>query len=387
MVNKNESIILKEKVASFKSLLMKKISIFQHLLPKTITPQRLIEIAMISIMDNPRLMSCSLESLYRAILKSAEVGLPIGSYHQWSCVVPYWNKNTNRYDARFQIMYQGIVKLVYDNDKIYLDSQVVYLNDDFDYGFNYGETNEPFIKHKPSLSNRGELIAVYAVAKKDNEVLKIEIMNKEQIYKIRERSKTYQDDVDKKTHESFWFTAEEEAWRKTCIHRIKKYLPLSQKTEETLEQDSKTDFEYDTNMLSDITDIPDAKEPQRLSQQKTVFIQEPAVFIQEPDDIPESIAVDIPKPVKEKVSSPQESDVGLPPRQETPTPQEVFPASATGGASPFQKLIEKLEITTTEKGLESNLKSFTWVIKEATTEEMARLDRIVSKKREEFKGK
>ncbi len=376
MVNKNESIILKEKVASFRSLLMKKISIFQHLLPKTITPQRLIEIAMISIMDNPRLMSCSLESLYRAILKSAEVGLPIGSYHQWSCVVPYWNKNTNRYDARFQIMYQGIVKLVYDNDKIYLDSQVVYVNDDFDYGFNYGEINQPFIKHKPSLSNRGELIAVYAVAKKDNEVLKIEIMNKEQIYKIRERSKTYQDDVDKKTHESFWFTAEEEAWRKTCIHRIKKYLPLSQKTEETLEQDSKTDFEYDTNMLSDITNIPDVKEPQRLSQQK-----------QEPDDIPESIAVDIPKPVKEKVSSPHESDVGLPHRQETPTPQEVSPVSATGGASPYHKLTEKIEIATTTVVLNNLLKTFEWVIKEMTVEEKAKIDKLVSKKREEFKGR
>lgn len=87
-------------------------------------------------------------------------------------------------------------------------------------------------------------------------------------------------------------------------------------------------------------------------------------------------------------SSPQESDVGLPPRQETSTPQEAPPLpQPQGGTSPFNKLVEKIELTMTAVSLNNLLKTFEWVIKEITVEEKAKIDKLVSKKREEFKGR
>jgi recombination protein RecT len=108
----------------------------------------------------------------------------------------------------------------------------VYENDEFDYQLG----DEEKIHHKPTLRNRGALIAVYSiVVMKDGEKSR-EVMSVDDVNAIRKRSRS--------PDKGPWATDFDEMAKKTVIRRHAKRLPMSTDLDGLVTRDD--DFEEPT---------------------------------------------------------------------------------------------------------------------------------------------
>ena len=124
-------------------------------------------------------------SLFGSIMYFAEIGLPFNTPEGFGYILPYKNRGT--LEANPIIGYKGLIEIAYRNPKMKsIRIQAVYENDEFEY--EYG-TNE-YIKHKPSMSNRGALSGVYAIAKMENIEPLFVVVHKEELLRIQKLSKS-----------------------------------------------------------------------------------------------------------------------------------------------------------------------------------------------------
>jgi recombination protein RecT len=215
-------------------------------LPKHLEADRILRIALTEIRRNPKLLDASRESLLGAVMLSAQLGLepgPLGHCY----LIPYYNSKTKSYEVQFQLGYKGMLDLVRRSGQIeMIDAHVVYENDEFD--FQYGL--EPKLYHKPVLQNRGNPIAVYAVAKFKDGGFSYLVMSVEDVEKIRKRSKAADNGP--------WVTDWEAMAKKTAIKQLCKYLPLSIEVQRGLAADETTKKVDETiEQPAEILDQPD----------------------------------------------------------------------------------------------------------------------------------
>ena len=223
-------------------LITKSKSQFAMALGKAIDPERFTRIAITTLRQNPKLLQCSEISLLGALMQSAQLGLEPNLLGQ-SYLIPFQNKG--KMECQFQIGYKGLIKLFYNSSNAQLlDVHEVYQNDQFDYEF--GLT--PCLTHKPALSNRGDVIAYYAIAKLKEGATSFAVLSKEDaINHAKKFSQAY------KGGYSPWQTNFDEMAKKTVIKMVLKYMPLS--TERFIMQDE-TIKHYDMNSF-DMTESPD----------------------------------------------------------------------------------------------------------------------------------
>lgn len=215
-----------------KGYLMKHISVINDVAASTLTPDRMVRLVCAAVSKDAQLAKCSPMSILRSVAQAASMGLEPFDGRNEVHLVPRWNKHAKCLEATCLVGYPGLIRLATDTGKTnYLDAQVVYAKDDFDYGLG----DEPFVKHRPYLGkDRGERIAVYAVAKLATGERKIELIPYHEIQEIRDRSV----DSDKF---SPWKTDESEMARKTGIRRLAKYLPKSKALAAALEHQARTE--------------------------------------------------------------------------------------------------------------------------------------------------
>ena len=192
---------------------------FKAALPAHIPAERFARVGMTAIQNNPDLLKCDRRSLWNAMMRAAQDGLlPDG---RDGAIVAYKGK------AQWMPMIGGIRKKVRNSGEISTwDVQCVYQNDQFD--FELGD--EPFIRHKPALTNRGSMIAAYSVAKLKDGSLSREVMSIEEIEGVRGKSKAefgpWNDPV-------FY----PEMVRKTVARRHSKLLPMSSDLDDLIRRD------------------------------------------------------------------------------------------------------------------------------------------------------
>lgn len=190
-------------------------------LPKHLTADRIIQMSTTLISRNPDLKECTTESLIGAVMQASILGFEPVAALGHCYFVPFRNKhNGNRQEVQFIIGYKGMIDLARRSDQIKtIYAQAVYSNDEFEYTFGL----EPDITHKPALSNRGEITHFYAVAKYMNGGVSFEVMSKDDVNKIRSRSKANGSSF------SPWANPDDypEMGKKTVIRRLFKYLPIS----------------------------------------------------------------------------------------------------------------------------------------------------------------
>ena len=216
------------KPKTIRTLLEKMKPEIMKVLPKHLDPDRILRIALTEIRRNPRLLDATRESLLGAVMLSAQLGLepgPLGHCY----LIPYYNSKTKSYEVQFQLGYKGMLDLVRRSGQIeMIDAHVVYENDEFDYQYGL----EPKLCHKPVLQNRGNPIAVYAVAKFKDGGFSYLVMSVEDVEKIRKRSKAADNGP--------WVTDWEAMAKKTAIKQLCKYLPLSIEVQRGLAADETT---------------------------------------------------------------------------------------------------------------------------------------------------
>lgn len=156
-----------------------------QILPKHLRPEKIINIAINIITKSPKLAMCSVESIIGGIITSSILGLELNTPLQLAYLIPYKDKNNNLY-AEFMLGYKGMMELAYRNQRVKtIFTADVREGDEFYYEIGLN----PTIKHVPNINERGNIRLVYAVATLNNGGTVFEILNKDQIEKIRAKSK------------------------------------------------------------------------------------------------------------------------------------------------------------------------------------------------------
>jgi recombination protein RecT len=181
---------------------------FKAALPPHVSVEKFVRVTLTAVQTNPQLLEADRRTLFAAATKAAQMGLlPDG---REGAIVTFKNQ------AQWMPMVGGVMKLVRNSGEISTWSvQAVYENDNFEFALG----DDEHISHKPALSNRGKLIAVYSiVTMKDGEKSR-EVMSVEDVEAIRKRSRS--------GNAGPWVTDFAEMAKKTVVRRHSKRLPLS----------------------------------------------------------------------------------------------------------------------------------------------------------------
>ena len=241
-IEKAKTVISGVQIITVKDFMEKQRDLIARVLPKTITPERMLGIFTMILKSSPILSSCSQKSLIGAVIQTAQLGLQPGNMGHVH-LVPFTNRGIK--EVQLIIGYKGFVELVNRSGKAsILNAEVVYEKDQFQYeqGLN------PILRHIPALGERGEKIGVYCIAKNllANEKVFV-YLQKEEIEKVKNASRAADSDY------SPWKTWPEEMWKKTAVKRISKLLPLSAEEQAAIGADETIKTKIDEEMVS----VPD----------------------------------------------------------------------------------------------------------------------------------
>lgn len=189
-------------------------------LPKELTPDRLMTLALVAATKTPKLYECSPESIALAIIRVAQWGLEIGTTAH---LVPFNNKIKGPDGQDMWVTtctaiadYKGLIAMV-EHARVARDvkARVVYSNETF---LVRGGSRED-LTHEVIAddSARGHPVAVYAIAKTRGGEPTWEIMTKSEVEKIRNGAIS----KDSPAWKNHWL----EMAKKTVIRRLCKRLP------------------------------------------------------------------------------------------------------------------------------------------------------------------
>lgn len=199
-------------------------------LPKHMTPDRMTRIALTCLRINPKLQECDPLSFMGAIIQASSLGLEPGSQGH-AYLIPFRNNKKGITECQFIPGYRGLIDLARRSGQIEtIAAHVVYSNDKFEYEYGFDER----LTHKPAIGDRGDFVAVYAFAKMIGGGRQFEVMNLDQINKIKNRAR-FANPV--------WESDFDEMARKTAIRRICKYLPTSVEMQQVMSYDEMHDRE------------------------------------------------------------------------------------------------------------------------------------------------
>lgn len=185
-------------------------------LPKHMTPDRMLRVAMTELRKTPKLQQCHPASFIGAIIQCSQLGLEPGGHLGHVYLIPFENRKKGTVECQVIVGYKGMLELATRSGKVSSpQAHAVYENDFFE--FEYGLT--PKLRHIPARENRGKIIYVYSCVFIKDGGNQYEVMSVEEINAIRARSKT--------SSSGPWQTDYEEMARKTVIRRLFKYLPVS----------------------------------------------------------------------------------------------------------------------------------------------------------------
>lgn len=275
MTNQN----LAKKPQTIRELLVSQKKQLELALPKHITADKMMRVALSEINRNPALQDCTALSLFQCIVIASQLGLFPDSLTGESYLVPFNNNRARTKEAQLMIGYQGLLKLAYQSNQVSnITAKEVYENDKFSYKYGL----KPDLIHVPASANRGKIVAYYAVANLMNGGATFEVMSKEDVTAhMNKYSKAC------KSSSSPWQTQFDEMAKKTVIRKIVKLLPRST---ENLMTAVKIDEHADLCIQSDLSPVLDGD------------------FTTEPEPEPQSKAEKLAEELKEKEKQ-QKTDI------------------------------------------------------------------------------
>jgi recombination protein RecT len=199
----------------------------KKILPKHIDSTRFIASVINTIKSNKKLLLCDQSSLLGAFMVSAQLGLEVGILGQ-CYVIPYYNKDQKITCAEFQFGYKGLITLAERTGKLKdLYAHTVHENDFFEYELGL----ERRLVHKPSMSDRGEIIGAYAVIRTSNDGLFFKYFSRDEVLKRKHVSKS------SGSESSPWKLWEEEMFNKTALKYVLNRAGLSVELMEAIMND------------------------------------------------------------------------------------------------------------------------------------------------------
>ena len=103
-------------------------------LPKHVTPERMIRVALTAFSRTPLLAKCSATSICGALVQASILGLEPDGLSGEAFLIPYWSTKAGGYECQMQPGYKGLVKLARNTGEIStIDAQPVHDKDEFDF--------------------------------------------------------------------------------------------------------------------------------------------------------------------------------------------------------------------------------------------------------------
>lgn len=197
----------------------------QRVLPKHISPDRMIRTALTALRSNDKLLQCTRESVLKSLMTAAQLGLEPGVNGQ-CFLVPFNNI------CQFVPGWRGLVDLVSRTGRATVWTGAVFDGDSFDYQLG----DDPFCRHRPG-DNHGEgmFSHVYAIGRvKDSQVPIIEVWTRKRVEaRLEANNKQGANHYAKKSEHNFEMYA-----RKIALLQVIKYMPSSQELSEVVEIDA-----------------------------------------------------------------------------------------------------------------------------------------------------
>lgn len=206
-------------------------------LPDHISVEKFQRIVITALAKTPDLVVADRPSLFTSCVEAAADGLlPNGKEAAlvvYNTKVQRGGKDVWIKKVQYMPMIAGIYKKARNSGEVKtLAAYVVYKNDGFSFAYGF----EPTITHNPVLGDRGEAIAVYAVAVMADGCRDLEVMAIDEVEKVRNASKA----KDSGPWKAWW----EEMARKTVVRRLAKRLPLTPDLERVINRmDAMYEFE------------------------------------------------------------------------------------------------------------------------------------------------
>ena len=238
----------------------------KSLLPEHIKMSSFVRCAATAIASNDDLACADRDSVIMSLTKCATDGL-IPDNKQAALVTfntnigtkqePNWIKK-----AQYMPMIDGVLKRARMSGQIAtMSAKAVFENDEFDY---WMDENGEHINYRPTFGQRGKFLLAFAFAKLNAGDLIVEVMNKEDIDKVRGSSKTGSYGPWKD-----WF---DRMACKAVFHRLARRLPNASELVEMCEAGMNMDFDKRTekditphveNPVGRLTELLEGKSPEK----------------------------------------------------------------------------------------------------------------------------
>lgn len=273
----------KDRAAQVRDLLEANKAELAKVMPRHVTPDRLLKVAVYCISKTPKLQECTPASLIACIKQCAELGLEPGGALGLAYLVPFNDKKSGTVICTLIIGYRGFIELARRSGQLsQIEAHVVHENDTFEVEFGL----DPKLSHTPKLSgSAGRPLLVYAIARLKDGGKHVEVMTWEAVQAIRRRSRS--------ADTGPWVTDEEEMARKTVLRRAAKYLPLSPELADALTVDSE-DFDTEAGEVRALPSasavVADAVESRAKSKAKRTLA---AMIADPPAETPQAEAVEV----------------------------------------------------------------------------------------------
>lgn len=199
---------------------------FALALPKHLNADRFTRVALTELRKVPKLMEADPASFMGAVMQCAQLGIEPGGALGHAYLLPFENRRSGKTEVQFILGYKGMIDLARRSGQIVsIEARAVYERDTFSVRFGL----DPDLQHEPAWEedDRGELRAVYAVAKLQGGGVQFEVMGRKEIERIRNESQGYKTAERYGKGNSPWHTHFDEMGRKTVLRRLFKYLPVS----------------------------------------------------------------------------------------------------------------------------------------------------------------
>jgi recombination protein RecT len=221
---------------------------------------------------NDFLAGCEQQSIINSVVNVSLTGLTLNPALKYAYLIPRNGK------CILDISYIGMIKVLTDAGAVKnVDAGVIYKNDKYD----YRKGSEPYFKHVPTLTDRGEKIGAYAIAFLRDGGFQFEVIGREEIEKVRGTSESWKNE--KARSFSPWEKWEDEMWKKTALKRLFKLLPktnfsdqliaaISHDHEVEMEDVSKEE-KYAQIFDENYTKFEEVKEPQKQEQKPEIKVE------------------------------------------------------------------------------------------------------------------
>lgn len=228
MSNANGGAVVKasDRMMAVRDLLDRQKDGIAKALPKHITPERMLRVALTCLRTTPKLLNCEPMSIVKAVMQAAQLGLEPDGVLGHAYLIPYGK------ECQLLPGYRGLIELTRQSGQIStIAAEVVHEGDEFD--FLLGD--DPHITHRPSLDqdrSQKPVTHVYAIARLKDGGVQRAVMTKAD---IDAHAQKYSRAFGSK--ESPWRTAWSWMAKKTVLKQLIKLLPVSVEVQRLIQRE------------------------------------------------------------------------------------------------------------------------------------------------------